>query len=148
MDAVDRKYKALCEKVELFQGLDPSDVKKIFSKGMTLKVAKGETVFLKGTTGNQMYVVLGGVAGVFDGPKCIARLGVGSTFGEMSLLNQEPRSASVVALESCNLFVLTEDVFQKLLTKRVAIRILMNIAKSMSTKITKTNLLVREMEGR
>ena len=148
MDSVESRYKALTEKVELFEGLAPSDVQKIFSKGMTLKVEKGETIFFKGTTGNQMYVVLGGEVGVFDGPKRLAQLGVGQTFGEMSLLNKEPRSATVVALKSCNLFVLSEDIFQKLLTKRVSVRILMNIAKSMSAQVSKANMTIREMEGR
>ena len=147
-DVVDPKYAVLAEKVGLFRGLKPSDVQKIFSKGMTVRVQKGETIFLKGTTGNKMYVVLGGSVGVFDGPKCIAKLGVGETFGEMSLLNDEPRTATVVALAPVNLFVLSEDVFLKLLTKKVAVRILMNIAKSMSTKVKNTNLLIREMEGR
>ncbi|MCH7958497.1 MAG: cyclic nucleotide-binding domain-containing protein [Candidatus Hydrogenedentes bacterium] len=147
-DVVNPKYAVLAEKIGLFRGLSPSDVQKIFSKGMTVRVQKGETIFLKGTTGNKMYVVLGGNVGVFDGPKCIAKLGVGETFGEMSLLNDEPRTATIVALAPVNLFVLSEDVFLKLLTKKVAVRILMNIARSMSTKVKNTNLLVREMEGR
>lgn len=145
---VNPKYAVLAEKIGLFRGLSPSDVQKIFSKGMTIRVQKGETIFMKGTTGNKMYVVLGGAVGVFDGPKCIAKLGVGDTFGEMSLLNNEPRTATVVALAPANLFVLSEEVFLKLLTKKVAVRILMNIAKSMSMKVKNTNLLIREMEGR
>lgn len=145
---VNPKYAVLAKKVGLFRGLAPSDVQKIFSKGMTIRVQKGETIFMKGTTGNKMYVVLGGSVGVFDGPKCIAKLGVGETFGEMSLLNDEPRTATIVALAPANLFVLSEDVFLKLLTKKVAVRILMNIAKSMSKKVKNTNLLIREMEGR
>lgn len=148
MDEIDPRFKMLAERVELFHGLNPSDVQKIFSRGMTLKVPQGETVFFKDTTGNQMYVVLGGEVGVFDGPKRVAELGVGQTFGEMSLLNEEPRSATIVALTDCNLFVLTEEIFHKLLTKRVAVQILMNIARSMSKRIVAANMRMREMEGR
>ena len=148
MDEVDPRFKLLAEKVDLFHGLSPADVQKIFARGMTVRVDKGETIFYKDTTGNQMYVVLGGEVGVFDGPKCLATLKVGDTFGEMSLLNNEPRNATVVALEVSNLFVLSEQVFQKLLTKRVAVQILLNVAKTMSKRLRDTNIIVREMEGR
>ena len=115
---------------------------------MQIRGQKGEHSARTGTTGEKVYVGLGGGGGVFDGRQGIAKLEVGETFGEMSLLNDEPRTASVVALAPVNLFVLSEDVFLKLLTKKVAVRILMNIARSMSTKVKNTNLLVREMEGR
>lgn len=142
------KYKALVDQVDLFRGLSPQDVENIFSKGMTVRVQKGETIFLKGTTGNQMYVLLGGQAGVFDGPKRVATLGVGGTFGEMSLLNDEPRSATVVALEESKLFALSENIFKKLLTKRVAVQILLNIGRTLSGRVRDSNLNLRESEGR
>lgn len=145
---VDPKYARLAEQVDMFEGLSPQDVRKIFHKGMTLRVAKGETIFYKGTVGNQMYVVLGGQVGVFDGPKCIAKLSTGDMFGEMSLLNGDPRSATVVALEHSNVFVLSEEVFQKLLTKRVAVQILLNIGKTMGERVRAANLKLREVEGR
>lgn len=147
-EEVDPKYKILAERVELFRGLTPSDVRKIFAKGMTVRVAKGDTIFYKGTTGSQMYVLLAGEVGVFDGPKKLATLTTGHTFGEMSLLNQEPRSATIVALTDSNVFILSEDVFQKLLTKRVAIQILLNIARTMSQRISDSNQLIRELEER
>lgn len=145
---IDKRFQMLAENVDIFRGLDAHDVQRIFSKGMTVRVQKGETVFHKGTVGNQMYVVLGGKVGVFDGPKMVAELGVGATFGEMSLLNHEPRSATVIALEMSNLFVLSEEVFQRLLTKKAAIQILLNLARTMARRIKDANLKLRETEGR
>ena len=142
------KYQALVDHVDLFHGLKPGDVQKIFQKGMTVRVGKGETVFYKDTEGNQMYVILGGKVGVFDGPKMLAELTVGKTFGEMSLLNNEPRSATIVALEASNLLMLSEDVFQKLLTKRVAVQILLNMSRTMGKRLVASNMMVREQEGR
>jgi CRP-like cAMP-binding protein len=78
----------------------------------------------------------------------VAELGVGSMFGEMSLLNDEPRSATVMALEDSNLFTLSEEIFHKLLTKRVAVQILLNIAKTMSKRVVDANMKLRESEGR
>lgn len=148
MSDVDPKYKMLAERVDLFQGLAPSDVAKIFARGMTLRAGKGDTIFYKGTTGSSMFVVLGGKVGIFDGSKCVAELGVGSMFGEMSLLLDEPRSATVMAIEDSLLFQLSEDIFHKLLTKRVAVQILLNISKTMGRRVKEANLKLRESEGR
>lgn len=133
------KIDKLIERVDLFHGLSREELVKIFSKGMTMRVAQGETIFHKGTVGSQMYVVLGGKVGVFDGSKQLAELRTGDMFGEMALVNREPRSATVIAMEESKLFVLSEHTFQQLLTKRVAIQILMNIITTLSTRLKNTN---------
>lgn len=133
------KAAELVREVELFHGLSPDDVVKIFARGMTMRVTKGEAVFYKGTVGNQMFVVLGGLLGVFNGKKVIAELHTGAMFGEMALVNKEPRSATVIAMEDSRLFVLTETTFDKLLTKRVAIQMLLNIVRSLSHRLRDTS---------
>lgn len=130
----------LLQHTSLFEGLDREDIHKIFARGLTSRVAKGETVFLKGTIGSQMYLVLGGKLGVFDNRKLLAELKMGDMFGEMALVTNEPRSATVAALEDSQLFVLTESFFQKLMTKRVAIQMLMNIIKTLSHRLKDANL--------
>lgn len=133
------KIDKLIERVDLFHGLTREELVKIFSKGITMRVTKGETIFHKGTVGSQMYVVLGGSVGVFDGNQQLAALHTGDMFGEMALVNREPRSATVIAMEESKLFVLSENTFQQLLTKRVAIQILMNIVNTLSKRLKSTN---------
>ncbi len=130
----------LAQRVDLFRGLTKEDVAKIFAKGMTIRVLKGETVFYKGTIGSQMYIVLGGTVAVRDGEKTLAELKTGDMFGEMALINSEPRSATVVAMEDSHLFVLSETTFQTLLTKRVAIQILLNIVRTLSHRLRDSNV--------
>jgi CRP-like cAMP-binding protein len=130
----------LTQRCELFHGLAPEDVLKIFSRGLTMRVAKGETVFFKGTIGSQMYVVLTGKVGVFDNDKQIATLQTGDMFGEMALVNKEPRSATVSALEDSRLYVLSETTFDKLMTKRVAIQMLLNIIRTLSHRLMDRNV--------
>ncbi len=134
------KVNQYIERVELFHGLLPEEVVKIFSKGLTMQCAKGEALFYKGTVGNQLYVVLGGKIGIFEGQQCIATMLTGDMFGEMALVNKEPRSATAIALENSHLFVLTESTFEYLMTKRAAIRILLNIIHSLSKRLKATNL--------
>ncbi len=133
------QVRELQDKVELFNGLSADDIAKIFSRGMTMRVSQGETVFYKGTVGSQMYIVLGGLLGVVDNDKVLAKLRTGDMFGEMALVTQEPRSATVQAIEDSHLFVLSETTFQKLLTKRVAIRILLNIVRTQSRRLREVN---------
>lgn len=147
MDADDPRLKELVERVELFHGLTTNDVYQIFVRGMTEICVKGETVFFQDTVGNSMYVVLGGKVGVFDGQRQLNTLGVGDTFGEMSLLTHEKRSATVIALEDSKLFVLDEKVFQKLLTKRVAVQMLMNISSLIAKRLVQANKQLKQYKS-
>lgn len=147
-EGVDPRFVKMVEVVDIFHGLRPTDVAKIFARGLTMNVQKGDVVFHKGTVGNQMFVVLGGLFGVFDGKNQIASLRTGDTFGEMSLLLEAPRSATVMALESSKVFVLDERVFQKLLTKRVAVQMLLNISRMLGARLQNANKKLRELESR
>lgn len=133
------KYANLAQRIPLFKNISPEDVHKIFGKGMTLVTEKDNVIFYEGTAGNQMYVVLAGSVDLFSGKKKIATLRSGDMFGEMALINNEPRSATAVAAERSQLFVLSETLFQKLMTKRVSIRMLFNIVGVMSDRIRKAN---------
>ncbi len=145
-EGVDPRFVKMVEVVDIFHGLRPADVAKIFARGLTMNVPKDEVVFHKGTVGDQMYVVLGGSLGVFDGRRQLATLRTGDTFGEMSLLLEAPRSATVTALESSKVFVLNDRVFHKLLTKRVAVQMLLNIARMLGARLQDANNRLREVE--
>ena len=133
------KYANLAQRIPLFKGISIDDVHKIFAKGMTVVMEKDNVIFYEGTTGNQMFVVLAGTIDLYAGKKKITTLRSGEMFGEMALINNEPRSATAVAAERSQLFVLSETTFQKLMTKRVAIRMLLNIVGVMSNRIREAN---------
>ena len=144
---VDPKYTKLVETIDVSKGLRPGDMQKIFHKGMTMTVKKGDTLFYKGTVGSQMYVVLGGSVGIFDGQKQLATLRTGDTFGEMSLIMHESRNATAIAMEASSLFVLNEDIFQRLLTKRVAVQILLNISRMLGKRLNDANAAIVKAAG-
>ena len=133
------KYANLARRIPLFEGIAADDVHKIFAKGMTVVMEKDNVIFYEGTSGNQMFVVLAGTIDLYSGKKKIATLRSGDMFGEMALINNEPRSATAVAAERSQLFVLSETAFDKLMTKRVSIRILLNIVGVMSNRIREAN---------
>lgn len=148
MQADDPRLQTLVDTVDLFHGLSTSDVQKIFVAGLTMRAEPKDTIFFKDTVGNQMYVVLGGKIGIYDGPHLLAELTTGDTFGEMSLLLGKKRNATAVALEQTLLFVLDEEIFQKLLTKRAAIQILLNLSRTLGERLAEANKEIRRIEGK
>ncbi|HOV59949.1 MAG TPA: cyclic nucleotide-binding domain-containing protein [Candidatus Hydrogenedentes bacterium] len=136
------KVDEMIRRVDLFRGLTREDVQKIFSKGMVVRSLKDEVIFYQGTTGSQMYIILAGKVGIFDGNTLIATLRTGDMFGEMALVNREPRCATAKAIEDSLLFVLTETTFQTLLTKRVSVQLLLNIIHTLSERLKQHNAAI------
>jgi CRP-like cAMP-binding protein len=134
--------------VDIFQGFSPDDVVKIFGHCQTMNVQKDQMLFQKGTVGNQMFVVLGGSFALFDGSRQLATFKPGDTFGEMSLLLHEPRVGMVKAIELSQVLVLDEHLFEKLLTKRVAVQMLLNISRMLARRLKGADQTIREIEGR
>ncbi len=141
-DSMRDTYAMLARRMELFRGLSPEFVAKIFAKGMTLEFEKGQTIFQKGDEGKELYVILGGRVDIVDGERKIATLSRGDMFGEMGLISNEPRSASAVALNTTSVLVLTFDVFEKILPKDVAIQLLINIVVTLSERLRQANDLI------
>jgi signal transduction histidine kinase len=79
----------------------------------------GEVVFLEGEEGDTMYLIRAGQVaifkGSFDAPVILAYKGAGEIIGEMAIIERQPRSASVVALDELSLLGLNRANFEKLL---------------------------------
>lgn len=140
------KYIRLVHTMDLFKELDPDDLVKIMSMGLTEAVHKGTVIFKKGSVGEKMYVILQGKIKIVDDDEVIATLGKGDMFGEMALLSPEARSATAVAEESSSFFVLTAESLHELFTRRVAIRLLLNIIGKLSERLRKANEQLHQLE--
>jgi CRP-like cAMP-binding protein len=75
----------------------------------------GKVVFLKGDPGDCAYVVKSGLIEIRDHGRVLEALGPGGIFGEMSLIDQEPRSASAVAVGPTDLIVIPGPTFDALI---------------------------------
>ena len=84
-------------------------------------VPKDTLIMRQGEEGNSAYLIQSGSVEVYtehEGKKIVlATLGLGEIFGEMALIFDESRTASVVTLEDCNLIVITRQSFQQKLKK-------------------------------
>ena len=76
----------------------------------------GETFINKGEIGSCMYIIVEGRVRVHDGDLFLAEMGARDFVGELSLLDPEPRSASVTATEATQLLTLDHDAFFELMS--------------------------------
>lgn len=86
-----------------------------------VEVTAGTTIFAKGDLGNAMYIIVAGEVRVHDGDHTFDHLGARDVFGEMALLDAEPRSASVTAVADTLLLRLDQDAFYDLMEDHSAI---------------------------
>lgn len=104
--------------VPLFSGLDESELQRLSQVAVRRRAGRNEQVVRAGEDAESLIVLLTGRAKVtnFDeeGREIIlAWLGPGEFFGEMGLIDGSPRSASVVAVEPCELLTIGKNEFQR-----------------------------------
>jgi CRP-like cAMP-binding protein len=81
----------------------------------------GEVILRQGDPGDSMYVIVHGQVRVFDGARTITELGEHDIFGELALLDPEPRVASVAAVTDTRLFRLDREGFAELMAGNIEI---------------------------
>lgn len=86
-----------------------------------IDVEKDEEIFEKGDIGDSMYIIIEGQVRIFDGERTINVLGEKEIFGELALLDPEPRSASVAATRPSRLFRLDRETFSQLMAGNIEI---------------------------
>lgn len=139
MDSMRDTYNMLARRVELFRGVEPEDVAKIFARGMTEEYEAGHVLFQKGDPGDKLYVILGGSVEVFDGGRVIAVLSRGDMVGEMALLSKAPRSAGVRTRETTSLLALSDEIIWSVIPREVSMRLLINIVVTLSERLRRAN---------
>lgn len=99
------------------------------------KVPAGTILFKDGDTGNQMYVIQSGKVKITkkagDVEKTLAILPPGEFFGEMAILNNEPRTATAEIAEECELLVIEQKTFESMIkgNSEIAIRMIKKLAE-------------------
>lgn len=121
----------------LFRDLPREDIERIARLVRRHTLAKGEVLFREGDTGDRFYIVYSGAVEVLKDqprgePERLAVKRAGEAFGEMSLLDDAPRSASIRAVEPTELLFLTREEFDELLGgESLALRIMRGLARAL-----------------
>ena len=102
-------------KVGLFKGLSRRSLVRIDQVSVVRAALKDDILVAQGERGSDAMVVLEGSAAVTRGSRKLKVLTVGDVFGEMALLDDQPRSATVKALEPMRVIVIHGPAFRKLM---------------------------------
>ncbi|KPJ95723.1 MAG: hypothetical protein AMS18_02380 [Gemmatimonas sp. SG8_17] len=115
---------------------------------------KGVEIFRQGQIGHYLCLLVEGRVEIVKQDssgdrKTLAMIGPGKTFGEMSLIDGEPRSASAIALDDSKVLVLTEENFHRLVYQypHLGSMVLMKLAKLMSQRLRQTSDLLVDFLG-
>jgi MFS family permease len=102
---------ALLRSIAMFAPLPPPVLERLASAATLVAVRAGDVVFSRGDTGDRFYAIESGrvAVGLDDGET--RELGAGDFFGEIALLRDVPRTATVRALEDLRLYALERDDF-------------------------------------
>jgi CRP-like cAMP-binding protein len=133
-------------RVPFFDGLTREALALIAKATTEESHATGTKIFQYGDAGDKLFIILEGkvrisreLAGM--GEEALAVLGAGEVFGEMSLIDEAPRSADARVHERCRLLVITKEEFDDLLFlhKDLAYEVLWNCVRILSTRLRETN---------
>jgi CRP-like cAMP-binding protein len=108
-------------RVPLFAGLDDGEVQKVALLFKERHFAEGETVVKEGSDGAAFFLIESGEATVSVAGSERASLGPGDHFGEIALIDEEVRSATIVATTDLVCYGLTYWEFQPLVVENGAI---------------------------
>jgi CRP/FNR family transcriptional regulator, cyclic AMP receptor protein len=137
----------------LFEGLTAAEREQLAGFMQTAQFEAGETIFSEGDEGAYACFI---VEGQLDVRKqndveevLIAILAAGRSIGEMSVIDESPRSASVVARSDGKMLLLYRERFAELIEQhpRVGAQLLLRIARAMSMNLRKTSAAIAELLG-
>lgn len=101
--------------VPLFVGCSKKDLKLVAAAVEEAFFASGRVLVEQGRPGSEAFIVRKGIVSVRRDGRTIARLGAGSIVGELALLDNGPRTASVVCDTDVDVLVLNQRDFRRLL---------------------------------
>jgi CRP-like cAMP-binding protein len=132
--------------VPIFQELRDDFLVRLASVMDELSFPANQTIFTQGQEGRSLYIVVSGLVRVHIGDRELAQLKAGACFGEMSLFDAEPRSASVTTIEPCECLMLTQLQLYDAIDETPGIAI--NIIRLLSRRIRELNNKVNAYEAK
>lgn len=137
----------LLKRVQLFADLSEEDLKQVAAICHELGI-EPHTIFIEqNTTGNEMYIVADGTVDVFinglNNSRSLVLLGEGQVVGEMALIDQGYRSASVRSTKNgAKLYRIERDDFHALCHQntRIGFHVMRNLALDLAFKLRHRNL--------
>jgi CRP-like cAMP-binding protein len=114
---------SLLKDIRLLQSFSEAELQQLIALGTGASYEPHTNIVIEGELSWGLYLILYGVVGIFKTNKLtgslydVGQLRAGSFFGEMSLVDENPRSATVRSLTNCELFYISKEIFNAFLNK-------------------------------
>jgi CRP-like cAMP-binding protein len=115
MGRYDDTVLAKLAEIGLFAGCTKKELQEIVRLTTEITVPEGRALTTEGEHGSEFAIVLEGTADVVQHGKLVNTLGAGSHYGEMALLDDGPRTATITATSPMSLAVVARNEFGQLL---------------------------------
>jgi SulP family sulfate permease len=143
------------DRLNVLEGLSETECAVVSALLARRVYRSGEVVIKEGSSDRDLFLISRGTASVrVDLPgqrrqRRVASFSAGTVFGELALLDQQPRSATVTADVEVVCYVLSEDAFHALGKDHpaIAIKILTNLGRELSRRIRRANAMINQLEG-
>ena len=129
----------LLRKVALFSGIEPAKLKLLAFTSERLHFDKGQSLMRQGEMGDAAYLILSGEADVLtdtaDGLVKVASIGRNGFVGEMAILRDQPRTATVTAVTEVSTLRITKESFFQLIedSPKIAIELMRILAQRLES---------------
>ena len=125
----------LLQAVPLFASCSKTELERIASLADELDLADGATLIREGERGREFLVIVNGTVRVTKGGKKIRDLGSGDFIGEVALVSDVPRTATVTATSPVRLLVVTDRAFRGLIEEMpsIATKVLQSLGERLHT---------------
>ncbi len=137
---------AFFRKITLFHGLHDRQLRRVLQAMQKRQYYEGEIVFEEGRAGQSVFVIRSGQVELVrrasgEKAKVLARLGSGQIFGEMALVDRQPRTATARIAEDGELYLLDAIALESLVRRdaEIGVDIMRNIAIVLSALLRKAN---------
>ena len=127
----------LIRRAPLFSNCSRKELEAIAGIADEIDLAKGRTMIREGERGREFFVLLEGQADVRKGRRSIRTMGPGDFFGEIALIANTPRTATVVAKTPVRALVITDRAFRTLLERMPELqgKVLQTLAERLNSTV-------------
>lgn len=139
----------LCDMIgstPMFSDFEWRDIEALAGYMRAYEAGSGTSLFHEGDAGHYMCLILDGKVDIckedsHDQEKIVTSVGRGKTFGEMAIVDGEPRSASAITAEPTALAILTKTDFHRIVSEKPALatKILLKVARLLSQRLRLTS---------
>jgi diguanylate cyclase (GGDEF)-like protein len=143
---------SILKNISIFSDIPPEYLDKIASEMKLKEYGEGQLIFREGDPGDEMFVVINGSVSIFiidkEGKEVVlSTISAGSFFGEMSIIEQAPRSANCRVMENSSFLVLRTDDFMRIMRSmpECAVRMMNSMLSITVSRLLNVGAFVTQM---